>query len=66
MHCHDCEMLSINGVPCHEHGCPNSRSRWDDDSCEWVRQRKCFTCGYTVDEDDECCDAIDREWECAA
>ena len=27
--CNQCEMLSINGVPTHEHGCPNSRKVWD-------------------------------------
>ena len=23
-----CEALAINGVPCHEAGCPNSRKPW--------------------------------------
>ena len=25
MKCDQCEMLSINGVACHEIGCPNSK-----------------------------------------
>jgi hypothetical protein len=25
VHCDQCEMLAINGIACHEHGCPNSR-----------------------------------------
>ena len=28
MHCDQCEALMINGVFCHETGCPNSGSRW--------------------------------------
>lgn len=27
--CHHCEMLSINGVPCHESGCRNEHKVWD-------------------------------------
>ena len=23
--CSQCEALVINGIPCHEHGCPNER-----------------------------------------
>jgi hypothetical protein len=53
MHCDQCEALMINGVFCHERGCPNSGSRWDGDT--WVSQRDCFVCGYTVDADAECC-----------
>lgn len=30
-------------------------ARWDDDSQEWIKQRKCFDCGCTVDADDPCC-----------
>src|SRR5258707_709145 len=64
-------MLSINGVPCHEHGCPNMGARWDSERQDWVKQRKCFECGMTVDKDDPCCSApldefsddLDREDE---
>jgi len=59
--CDQCQMLSINGVACHETGCPNSKSRWDAETGEWIRQRKCFDCGYTVDHDDPCCSASDDE-----
>jgi putative nucleotidyltransferase with HDIG domain len=27
--CNQCEMISINGVPCHESGCPNEHKVWD-------------------------------------
>lgn len=26
--CRQCEALAINGVACHEHGCPASDERW--------------------------------------
>ena len=55
MSCDQCQMLSINGVPCRETGCPNMNSRWDADSGEWIKQRKGFECGCTVDADDPCC-----------
>ena len=60
MKCNECEMLSINGVACHERGCPNIGSRYEDG--DWIAQRKCWECGYTVDSDDPCCSA-DDDWE---
>lgn len=57
MQCDQCEMLTINGVACHETGCPNSGARWDSESEMWVKQRVCFDCGCTVDADDPCCSA---------
>jgi len=55
--CDQCQMLSINGVACHETGCPNIGARWDAESAEWIKQRKCFVCGCTVDADDACCNS---------
>ena len=58
MHCDQCEMLSINGVACHETGCPNSRDpRYDAENETWIKTRECFECGCTVDADDPCCSA---------
>lgn len=57
VHCDQCAMVSINGIACHEHGCPNERSRWDAETQTWVKQRECFDCGCTVDADDACCSA---------
>ena len=57
VHCDSCAMLMINGVACHETGCPNQGARWDRVREEWVRQRECFECGCTVDADDDCCNA---------
>jgi hypothetical protein len=35
--CSRCEALAINGVPCHESGCPNQ-----------VHTYRCFECGCDV------------------
>lgn len=46
MKCNQCQMLNINGVPCHETGCPNERKRWDTDNEEWVATSfRCPECG---------------------
>lgn len=50
--CNQCELARINGVICHETGCPNTNARYDADSGEWIKQRKCFDCGFTIDADD--------------
>jgi hypothetical protein len=57
MHCDQCEMLSINGVACHELGCPNMHARWSEECYCWIKQRECFDCGCMVDADDPCCSA---------
>jgi hypothetical protein len=48
-HCDQCEALLINGVFCHETGCPNSRKTWIEDRGEWVLFVDCFECGYPVE-----------------
>ena len=53
--CNQCEALMINGVFCHETGCPNTKACYDEESGEWIKQRKCFDCGCTVDADESCC-----------
>lgn len=62
MRCDQCEMVSINGVPCHETGCPNSGARWTGDG--WVKQIECRECGCMVDDGEVCCaDEIEEEPE---
>lgn len=61
--CDQCAACMIQGVFCHETGCPNTNSRLDAESGEWIKQRKCRECGCTVDADDLCCDAQDDEEE---
>lgn len=36
MNCNSCNMVVINGVPCHERGCPEA---WKDE------ERECAWCG---------------------
>ncbi len=53
--CESCEILSINGVRCHEHGCPDA---WRDET------RECLFCGQAfqpADQHERTCDA-----ECTA
>jgi len=40
-YCDQCEYLFINGVGCHETGCPNT-------------PYKCFNCGFMVPANVEC------------
>lgn len=47
--CDQCAACMIQGVFCHETGCPNTHSRYDAESGEWIKQRKCGECGCTVD-----------------
>jgi hypothetical protein len=51
--CDQCEMLSINGLACHETGCPNQRKTWVPDR-GWVRFSKCFECGCGVELGESC------------
>lgn len=53
--CNQCEAVIINGLYCHETGCPNAKARYDMESDTWIKQRKCLECGSTVDADDLCC-----------
>lgn len=58
MQCDQCEALMINGVFCHEHGCPNTRKAWNAITETWETEYTCPECGgtYTESEDArECC-----------
>lgn len=61
MKCDQCAALRINGVFCHETGCPNTDSRYDRKTGTWIKQRTCFICGYECDLDSPCCDSQDCE-----
>jgi len=53
--CPQCSACMVNGLFCHEQGCPLTGARYDAETGEFVKQRKCFDCGCTVDADDPCC-----------
>jgi hypothetical protein len=55
--CDQCELLVINGVICHEQGCPNSGSVFEDG--KWVCYYDCLICGCSV-KADEHCDCVDE------
>lgn len=57
LRCDQCEILSINGIACHETGCPNQGARYDREAEEWVKQYECRECGNMVDRDTQslCC-----------
>jgi hypothetical protein len=55
MKCDSCEMVSINGVPCHETGCENAGKRWDASEADWIAVRECAECGNQVDAEQHCC-----------
>ncbi len=59
MRCDQCEAAMINGIFCHEHGCPNACKRYEPAGDVWITQRKCPECGYVVDYDVECCGSDD-------
>lgn len=57
--CQDCDSTTINGTPCHEHGCPSNHinlatGRLYERECAWCGQR--FTPELDQGWDRECCD----------
>ena len=54
IHCDQCEALMINGLFCHETGCPNSRKTWLPERGEWVLFLDCRVCGYPVEVGELC------------
>lgn len=63
MRCNQCEALMINGIYCHEIGCPNKGARVIDG--EWVKYFQCRECGCDARADTGCdcqtpiCDEFD-------
>lgn len=60
--CDQCEAMVINGTFCHEIGCRNSGKRWIDS--EWIKFRKCFVCGFDVQDGERCDCQDDLDAEC--
>lgn len=36
--CDQCAPNTVQGIFCHEHGCPNARKAWDVGTREWVTE----------------------------
>lgn len=56
MKCNQCNAAIINGVFCHEIGCPNMGKRYNDESEEWVQVHVCSICGYEYEDGEICCE----------
>jgi hypothetical protein len=52
--CNQCDSMTINGVYCHETGCPNMGKTWIEDEGQWVSFIPCHDCGFDVREDTIC------------
>jgi len=52
--CDQCELLRINGVVCHEIGCPNMGAKWDHEREQWVHYVECWECGCEVEKGEAC------------
>lgn len=59
MNCTSCNSISINGVACHESGCPDKRLMLTGEF-KGLYRHSCFECGFSVYSDDRqyynCCD----------
>ena len=60
MTCDQCSAAMINGIFCHEQGCPNTGARYDRDAGEWVRGSECSECGDFVPRG-ECCNCMEGD-----
>ena len=52
--CDQCSAARINGVFCHEGGCPNARKTWDAERGQWIRYVECRECGCEVEQGELC------------
>jgi hypothetical protein len=57
VNCDQCSASMINGVFCHETGCPNQKKRYDAEEDCWIAQYNCLECGNMCDEGTNCCGA---------
>lgn len=55
MKCNQCDSAYINGVFCHEHGCPNRNKIWDNEEGEWINPKQ--------DEEDEWYDEYEEDYD---
>jgi hypothetical protein len=52
--CDSCAWARINGVFCHETGCPNAGRTWDQDREAWIKYVPCWSCGDDVEVGETC------------
>jgi len=64
MKCNQCNACMINGVFCHESGCPNQGKKWNPETQEFIKIYTCQECGQEyINEDslDSCCQPEEEE-----
>ncbi len=64
--CNQCDSFSVNGIYCHESGCPNEDKKYNHDTESWESVYTCFECGCEYDNPEsagECCGFIQEEEE---
>lgn len=49
--CDQCEPLMINGIFCHETGCPNINKIWDSLTETWIPEGEEYDCDLDLDDD---------------
>jgi hypothetical protein len=52
--CDSCQAAMINGVFCHETGCPNAKKTWIPEESQWARFFECRECGSMIREGESC------------
>jgi hypothetical protein len=52
--CDGCEAAMVNGVLCHEHGCPNKGKIWDAEEQRWIKIVNCPHCDGDVEYGEVC------------
>ena len=56
--CNSCEVLNINGLNCHETGCPEAWKDHKEQECQW--------CGFMFKKDTEyqkfCCEQCAQDY----
>ncbi len=66
MKCNQCNPVMINGVFCHESGCPNQGKKWNNDTQEFMTVYACQECGseyFYPESIESCCQPIEEEEE---
>ena len=65
--CDSCDSVVINGIYCHERGCPNIDKKCNPDTQEWESVYSCPECGCEYDNEESaalCCADIDLFEDC--
>ncbi len=53
-YCDQCSAMTIQGVPCHERGCPNDGAIFDKERGQWIHYVECRECGCDVERGESC------------